>query len=70
MPDQPIRPDIDERRGSNSVLIGIALAALIAVLLLFGARFMSGDKNVSMTENQPTTEAPATSGTQQPAQPQ
>jgi hypothetical protein len=65
MPDRPISPDRPASTGSregqtnNSVLIGIALAAVIAVLLLFGSTFFNSDqKGVDVTATQPTTQSP------------
>ena len=65
MPDRPTNPDkpegmqTNEGRTDNSVLIGIALAAVVAVLILFGSTIFNSDqKGVDVTATQPTTESP------------
>jgi len=65
MPDRPTNPDkpegmqTNEGRNDNSVLIGIALAAVVAVLILFGSTIFDSDqKGVDVTATQPTTESP------------
>ena len=43
MPDRPL--DTRESRADNSVLIGVVLAAVLAILLIFGSRmFNAGEK--------------------------
>jgi hypothetical protein len=64
MPDRPTSPDRAASTGSREgqtnsrVLAGIALAAVIAVLLLFGSTFNSDQKGVDVTATQPTTTSP------------
>jgi hypothetical protein len=59
MPDRPIARVNPEARTDDSVLIGIALAAVIALLLLFGATmFNSGDNGADVNVAQPSTQAP------------
>ena len=65
MPDRPTSPDRAASTGSregqtnNRVLAGIAFAAVIAVLLLFGSTFFNSDqKGVDVTATQPTTTSP------------
>jgi hypothetical protein len=68
MPDKIVSRDTRDTRDAhtdNNVLIGIALAAVVALLLLFGARFFAGESDVNTAP--PTTEAPATTNPQ-PAQ--
>ena len=59
MPDRPIARVNPEARTDNSVLIGIALAVVIALLLLFGATmFKSDDNGADVNVTQPSTQAP------------
>ena len=45
----------------NSVLIGVVLAAVLAILILLGATvFNSGDRRAENTTPSSSTEAPAT----------
>jgi hypothetical protein len=45
----------------NSVLIGVVLAAVLAILILLGATvFKSGDRSAENTTPPSSTEAPAT----------
>jgi flagellar basal body-associated protein FliL len=62
MPDRPVARVNPEARTDNSILIGIVVAAAVALLVLLGATmFNSGDKSADMNATQPSTEAPATS---------
>ena len=51
-----------ETRTDNTVLIGIVLAAVFAILILLGATiFKSGEQSAENATPQSSTEAPATS---------
>jgi flagellar basal body-associated protein FliL len=67
MPDRPVTRVNPEARTDNSLLIGIVLAAVVAVLLLLGATmFRSSDESADVNATQPSTEAPATGETTKP----
>jgi hypothetical protein len=65
MPDRPVSRDIGEDRSirnvredrsDNSVLIAIVLAAVVALLLIFGARmFNANTDKVDMNTTQPSS---------------
>ena len=62
MPDRPL--DTRESRADNSVLIGVVLAAVLAILLILGPRmFNAGEKSVDVNTTQPNIEQPATGET-------
>jgi hypothetical protein len=59
MSDRPLIGDPSTARAETRVLKGIVYAALVALLLVLGARmFISGEKNLDETTTQPGTEAP------------
>ena len=75
MPDRPLSRDIGEDRSirnvrgedrsDNSVVIAIVLAAVVALLLIFGARmFNANTDKVDINTTQPSS--PSTSETQKP----
>jgi hypothetical protein len=68
MPDRP--PTRDAREGpiaNTPVLIGVVLAAVLALLLIFGApMFNSGEKSVDVNKTQPNIEAPVTGDNKKP----
>ena len=65
MVDRPI--DTRDSRADNAVLIGIVLAAVLAILLIFGSRmFNAGEKSVDVNKTQPNIETPATGDTKKP----
>ena len=73
MPDRPVvieTPgvrDTGERRGDNSVLTLIVLAAVAALLLIFGARmFNANTDKVDINTTPPSIDSPTTSETQKP----
>ena len=62
MPDRPL--DTRESRADNSALIGVVLAAVLAILLILGSRmFNAGEKSVDVNTTQPNIEQPATGET-------
>ena len=62
MVDRPI--DTRDSRADNAVLIGIVLATVLAILLIFGSRmFNAGEKSVDVNKTQPNIETPATGDT-------
>jgi hypothetical protein len=73
MPDRPVVRettgvrDTGERRGDNSVLTLIVLAAVAALLLIFGARmFNANTDKVDINTTPPSIDSPTTSETQKP----
>jgi hypothetical protein len=60
MSDRPLTGDTSTARAETRVLKGIVYAALVALLLVLGARmlFISGEKNVDESTTRPGTEAP------------
>ena len=59
MSDRPLVNDISTVRAETRVLKGMVYVALVALLLVMGARmFISGEKNVDESTTQPGTEAP------------
>ena len=58
MPDIPLTRDAREGPITNTtVLIGVMLAAALALLLIFGApMFNSGEKSVDLNKSQPNIE--------------
>ena len=65
--DRPISADCREGSTDSSVTPGIVLAALIAVLFLFGPRVFDTVKNAAdMSTPQANTEAPTTGETKTP----
>jgi hypothetical protein len=59
MSDQPLVGDPSAARAETRVLKGIVYVALVALLLVLGARmFISGEKNLDESTSQPGTEAP------------
>jgi hypothetical protein len=59
MSDRPLIGDTSTARAETRVLRGIVYVALVALLLVLGARmFISGEKNVDESTTQPGTEAP------------
>jgi hypothetical protein len=75
MPDRPrdigedrsIRNVRGEDRSDNSVVIAIVLAAVVALLLIFGARmFNANTDKVDINTTPPSIDSPTTSETQKP----
>jgi hypothetical protein len=64
MPDKTIGREAGGSRRDNYVIYGIVLAAVVAVLLLFGSNLFTDEKSVDVTPTQPSTESPAIGGTQ------
>lgn len=65
MPNTPV--DTRESRADNSVLIGVVLAAVFAVLLMLGwGMFNAGEKSMDVNTTQPNIDQPATGDTKQP----
>ena len=62
MPDKIMTEDARRDHSTNWVLIGVALAALVAILILFGARLGSDETSLDTGAAPPATEAPATGG--------
>jgi hypothetical protein len=59
MSDRPLINDTNTVRAETRVLKGMVYVALVALLLVMGARmFISGEKNVDESTTQPGTEAP------------
>ena len=65
MPNTPV--DTRESRVDNSVMIGIVLAVVFAILLIVGSSmFNARDKSVDVGTTQPNVEQPATGETKKP----
>ncbi len=69
MPDRP--PTRDAREGpiaNTPVLIGVVLAAVLALLLIFGAPMSDpgGEKSVDVNKTQPKIEIPVTGENKKP----
>ena len=60
MPDKIVTRENRDTHTDNNLLIGIGLAAVIALLLLFGARYFSNETVVTPPAS---TQAPATGNT-------
>ena len=59
MADRPV--DTRQSRADNSVLIGVVLAAVFAILLITGSRmFNSAEKSADLNKARPNIEQPAT----------
>jgi hypothetical protein len=59
MSDRPLIGDTSTARAETRILKGIVYIALVALLLVLGARmFISGEKNVDESTTRPGTEAP------------
>jgi hypothetical protein len=59
MSDRPLIGDASTGRAETRVLTGIVYVALVALLLVLGARmFISGETNRDASITQPGTEAP------------
>ena len=67
MPDRPGFRHIREGGTDSYVLWAVMLAALVAILLLFGwPVFNAGKISVDVNKTQPKTELPATGDNKQP----
>jgi hypothetical protein len=59
MSDRPLISDTSSARAETRVLKGMVYVALVALLLVMGARmFISGEKSVDESTTRPGTEAP------------
>jgi hypothetical protein len=68
MPDRPLTRDTPKAAPTgtdNAVLLGIVLAAAVALLLLFGANMM-GEKWAGESISQPNVQTPATGENNRP----
>ena len=67
MADRPVIRHTREGGADNYVLWALMLAALVAILLIFGwPMFKAGEKSVDVNKSQPNIESPATGDTKKP----
>jgi hypothetical protein len=61
MPNRPITRDFHEGPTTYiPLVIGFVASVMIALFLLFGPRWFSGEKSVDVIKAQPSIETPAT----------
>jgi hypothetical protein len=68
MPDRPVDRGTRETGTQNAVLIGVVLAAGLAIVLLIGATmFNSNRTSVDLSKTKPSADVPLTSDNERPA---
>ena len=63
---RPVDPREGDRDFNTSMLLGAVLAAVLALLLIFGASMFNREKSVEVNKAQPNIETPTTGETKKP----